>query len=53
VIDIADLKKNELVWRGMGVKEVDTQAKAEKRDKNIQQAVQKILKGYPPKKKTT
>jgi hypothetical protein len=41
-----------MVWRGMGVKEVDTQAKPEKRDKSINSAVQKILKNYPPKKKT-
>jgi hypothetical protein len=51
VIDIADTAKQEVVWRGMGVKEVDTQAKAERRDKNISAAVQKILKNYPPKKK--
>jgi len=39
------------VWRGMGVKEVDVQAKAEKRDKNIAGAVKKILANFPPKKK--
>ncbi len=50
VIDIADATKQEVVWRGMGVKEVDTQAKAEKRDKNITEAVKKIFKNYPPKK---
>ena len=43
--------KQEVVWRGMGVKEVDTQAKADKRDKNIASAVKKILKDFPPKKK--
>ena len=52
VIDVADTTKQEMVWRGMGVKEVDTQAKPEKRDKSISSAVQKILKNYPPKKKT-
>jgi Domain of unknown function (DUF4136) len=51
VIDIADANKNEVVWRGMGVKEVDVQAKAEKRDKNINGAVKKILKDFPPKVK--
>ena len=51
VIDVADSAKKEVVWRGMGVKEVDTQAKAEKRDKNITEAVQKILKNFPPKPK--
>lgn len=52
VIDIVDTAKSEVVWRGMGVKEVDVQAKADKRDKNINNAVQKILKNFPPKSKT-
>ena len=52
VIDVADANKNEVVWRGMGVKEVDVQAKADKRDKNINAAVKKILKDFPPKVKT-
>jgi hypothetical protein len=52
VIDMADAKKNQLAWRGMGVKEVDTQAKPEKRDKSINNAVKKIFKNYPPKVKT-
>jgi hypothetical protein len=52
VIDIADAKKNEMVWRGMATKEgVDVQAKPEKRDKNITNAVNKIFKNYPPKVK--
>jgi uncharacterized protein DUF4136 len=52
VIDIADANKGDLAWRGIGVKEVDVQAKAEKRDKNINSAVAKILKNFPPKAKT-
>jgi uncharacterized protein DUF4136 len=52
VLDIADSTKMEVVWRGMGVKEIDTQAKADKRDKNINGAVKKILNNFPPKKKT-
>ena len=51
VIDIADARKGQLVWRGMGVKEVNTQANPEKRDKSINNAVQKIFKNYPPKVK--
>jgi len=51
IIDIADANKKSLVFRGMGVKEVDVQAKAEKRDKNIASAVKKILKDFPPKPK--
>jgi hypothetical protein len=52
VIDVADAKKSQLAWRGMGVKEVNTQAKPEKRDKSISEAVKKIFKNYPPKPKT-
>lgn len=52
VIDIADAAKGELAWRGMGVKEVNTQASPEKRDKSINNAVKKIFKNYPPKQKT-
>ncbi len=52
VIDIADARKSQLVWRGIGVKEVNTQANPEKRDKSINQAVKKIFKNYPPKVKT-
>jgi len=52
MIDIADQTTNTMVWRGIGVKEVDTQAKAEKRDKNIAGAVKKILKDFPPAKKS-
>jgi len=49
VIDMADAKKGQLVWRGMGVKEVNTQADPEKRDKSINKAIEKIFKNYPPK----
>jgi Domain of unknown function (DUF4136) len=52
VIDLADAKKGELAWRGMGVKEVKTDAKPEKRDKSISEAVKKIFRNYPPKQKT-
>lgn len=52
VIDIADAKKAQVAWRGMGVKEVQTQASPEKRDKSINEAVKKIFKNYPPKIKT-
>jgi hypothetical protein len=51
VIDVVDAKKGQVAWRGMGVKEVQTQAKPEKRDKSINDAVKKIFKNYPPKVK--
>lgn len=52
VIDMADAKKNQMVWRGVGEKEINTSANPEKRDKNIASAVKKILKNFPPKVKT-
>ena len=52
VIDVADAKKGQLAWRGIGVKEVDMQNKPEKRDKSITNAVNKIFKNYPPKVKS-
>ncbi len=52
VIDVADATKKAVVWRGMGVKEVDVQAKAEKRDKNISCGGEEDSQGLPtqPKK---
>ena len=51
VVDIADAKQGQLAWRGMGVKEINTTAKPDKRDKSIKAAVDKIFKNYPPKVK--
>jgi hypothetical protein len=51
VLDIADANKNEVVWRGVGVKEIDTQAKPDRRDRNISEAVAKVLRNYPPPQK--
>jgi hypothetical protein len=48
-IDMVDAKKKQMVWRGLGTKEIDTGAKPDKRDKNINKAVEKIMKNYPPK----
>jgi hypothetical protein len=51
VVDMIDAKKKQVVWRGMGVKEVNTTANPEKRDKSISNALKKIYKNYPPKVK--
>jgi uncharacterized protein DUF4136 len=50
-VDMIDAKKKEVAWRGLGTKEIDTNAKPEKRDSNISKAVEKIFKNYPPKVK--
>ena len=48
-IDMVDAKTKQMAWRGLGTKEVDTKAKPDKRDENINKAVAKIFKNYPPK----
>ena len=49
VIDVLDATREQLVWRGVGVKELDIDTKPEKRDEAVVKAVDKILKNYPPK----
>ena len=49
--DMYDRSQKQLVWRGVATKTIDTGAKPEKRQKNIQKGVEKLLKNYPPKKK--
>jgi hypothetical protein len=51
-IDMIDAKKKQVAWRGLGTKEIDTNAKPERRDSNINKAVEKIFKNYPPKVKS-
>ena len=51
-IDIVDAQRKEIVWRGLGTKEVNVNAKPEKRDTSIAKAVEKIFKNYPPKVKS-
>jgi len=50
-LDMYDSAKKELVWRGVASKTIDPKAKPEKQEKNIDKAVAKLLKNYPPKKK--
>jgi Domain of unknown function (DUF4136) len=51
VVDFYDAAKHELVWRGTASKSLDPKANAEKRQKNIEKAVAKLLKKYPPQEK--
>ena len=39
----------QMAWRGLGTKEIDTDAKPEKRDENINKAVAKVFRNYPPR----
>lgn len=51
VLDMYDSGKKELVWRGTASKTINPTAKPEKQQKNIQKAVAKLLKNFPPTKK--
>jgi len=51
VLDMYDSAKKDLVWRGTASKTIDPKAKPEKQEKNINKAVAKLLKNYPPVKK--
>jgi hypothetical protein len=48
VLDMYDSANKDLVWRGTASKTIDVKAKPEKREKNLQKAVAKLLKNYPP-----
>ena len=43
-----DTKTHALLWRGIATRDVDLNASAEKRDKNINKAAEKLFKKYPP-----
>jgi hypothetical protein len=48
IVDMVDASTKTIVWRGTATKELDPKANAEKRDKNINRAAEKIFKNYPP-----
>ena len=51
-LDMYDSANKDLVWRGLGSKTIDPKAKPEKQQKNLNKTVTKMLKNYPPVKKT-
>jgi hypothetical protein len=50
-LSMYDSSQKQLVWRGKASKTLDPKAKPEKKQKNINKAVAKLLKNYPPKPK--
>ena len=50
-LDMYDATDKRLVWRGAVSKTLDPKASPDKRQKNLDKAVQKLLKNYPPNKK--
>jgi hypothetical protein len=47
-LSMYDPTAKELVWRGTVSKTLDPESKPEKREKNINKAVKKLLKNFPP-----
>ena len=48
ILDFIDPKSDNLLWRGVGKKVVSEKTTPEKSQKNIDQAVERILSKYPP-----
>jgi hypothetical protein len=47
-VDMVDAAKGQLVWQGRGVGTINPDVKPEKREANINKAVQQIFTKYPP-----
>ena len=50
-VDMYDTGKKQLVWEGVVSKTIDPKAKPDKQQKNLEKAVAKLLKNYPPAEK--
>ena len=48
-LDMYAAGEKKLVWRGTVSKALDSRAKPDKQTKNLQKAMKKLLKNYPPK----
>lgn len=51
-LDMNDAKNHDMVWRGVVSKTIDPKAKPEKQEKNLNKAIAKLLKNYPPQVKS-
>ena len=47
-VDMYDSANHDLVWRGVASKTLDPKAKPDKQQKNLNKAVAKLIKNYPP-----
>lgn len=47
-VDMYDSANHSLVWRGVASKTLDQKAKPDKQEKNLNKAVAKLFKNYPP-----
>ena len=51
VLDMYDPATKQLVWTGQATKTIDPGSNPEKNMKNVNNAIAKLLKNYPPKQK--
>ena len=51
VVDLVDMQKKELVWRGIAKSQLDSEASAEQRQERLDEAMQRLFESYPPKGK--
>jgi len=51
VLDMYETTNKKLVWRGVVSHSIEADAKPDKKQKHMDKAVEKLLNGYPPKKK--
>jgi hypothetical protein len=51
VLDMYDPTAKQLVWTGTATKTIDPSSNQEKNQKNLNKAMQKLLKDFPPKSK--
>jgi hypothetical protein len=49
LMDLYDIGKKQLVWRGDAVKTINLQKDPDKNYKNLQKVMTKLFKNYPPK----
>jgi hypothetical protein len=48
VLDVADAKERRLIWRASAQTEVNLKARSSKREKQVREAVKKMLARFPP-----
>ena len=51
MLDMYDPVTKQLVWTGHATKTIDASSNQEKNMKNLNKAMAKLLKNYPPKQK--
>jgi hypothetical protein len=48
LLDLVDVSKTEIVWRGTASGEIRANKENEEREQNLREILAKMLTGYPP-----